>query len=114
MYVVDTVELKKIMIEKGFDKIIDLSEASAVDRNTLSKVLSGESKPSTTVIEKLMRTLEIPSEMAGPIFLNKTYVIRKKRPIKSKTKNFFLTKDSTISRNGGSSPRQLHGGNQEL
>lgn len=68
MYAVDTIELKKIMVEKGFDKIIDLSDASAVDRNTLSKILNGEIKPSTTAIEKLMTALEIPSEMAGSIF----------------------------------------------
>lgn len=67
-YMVDVVELKKIMVEKGLDKIIDLSNASTVDRNTLSKVLSGEVKPSTSVIEKLMSTLEIPPENAGHIF----------------------------------------------
>lgn len=69
-YVVDVVELKKIMVEQGLDKIIDLSNASTIDRNTLSKILSGETKPSTTVIEKLMVTLEIPPEKAGVIFFN--------------------------------------------
>lgn len=67
-YVVDVIELKKIMVEKQLDKIIDLSCVSKVDRNTLSKVLAGEIKPSTTVIEKLMNALEIPSERAGNIF----------------------------------------------
>lgn len=70
-YKVDIVELKKIMVEKNLDKIIDLSSASSVDRNTLSKILNGDAKPSTTVIEKLMSTLQIPPERAGTIFLIK-------------------------------------------
>lgn len=69
-YKVDVVELKKIMVEKKLDKIIDLSAASKVDRNTLSKVINGDIKPSTTVIEKLMSTLGIPPERAGAIFFS--------------------------------------------
>ena len=69
-YRVDVVELKKIMVEQNLDKIVDLSAASTVDRNTLSKVISGDAKPSTTVIEKLMSTLRIPPERAGLIFFN--------------------------------------------
>lgn len=67
-YEVDVVELKKIMVEQKLDKIVDLAAASTVDRNTLSKVISGDVKPSTTVIEKLMIALNIPPEKAGPIF----------------------------------------------
>lgn len=70
-YYVDVIELKKIMVTKGLDKIVDLASASNVDRNTLSRVLSGEMKPSTTVIEKLMYALDIPPEKAGGIFFKK-------------------------------------------
>lgn len=63
-------ELKKIMVEQNLDKIVDLSAASTVDRNTLSKIISGDIKPSTTVIEKLMSTLHIPPERAGTIFFS--------------------------------------------
>ena len=59
------------MVTKGLDKIVDLASASNVDRNTLSRVLSGEMKPSTTVIEKLMYGLDIPPEKAGGIFFKK-------------------------------------------
>lgn len=69
-YKVDVVELKKIMVEQKLDKIIDLSAASTVDRNTLSKVINGDMKPSTTVIEKLMSALHIPPERAGTIFFS--------------------------------------------
>ena len=63
-YKVDIVELKKIMVEQNLDKIIDLSIDSTVDRNTLTKIINGDAKPSTTVIEKLMSTLHIPPEKA--------------------------------------------------
>lgn len=69
-YKVDVIELKKIMVEQNLDKIIDLSTASTVDRNTLSKVLNEDAKPSTTVIEKLMSALHIPPERAGAIFFS--------------------------------------------
>lgn len=69
-YSVNVVELKKIMVEKGLDKIVDLSKAANIDRNTLSKILNGETKPSTVVIEKLMFTLQISPEMAGLIFFD--------------------------------------------
>lgn len=69
-YQVDTIELKKRMIEQGLEKITELSKASSIDRNTLSKVLNGSVKPSTTVIEKLMMTLNISPDLAGKIFFN--------------------------------------------
>ncbi len=69
-YRVDVVELKKIMVEQNLDKIIDLSAASTVDRNTLSKVINEDIKPSTTVIEKLMSALHIQPERAGVIFFS--------------------------------------------
>lgn len=67
-YQVNIIELKKIMVEQGMERIVDLSKASTIDRNTLSKVLSGDVKPSTTAIEKLMGALKIPPEKAGIIF----------------------------------------------
>lgn len=67
-YRVDIIELKKIMVEQGLEKIIDLSAASNVDRNTISKIMNEEIKPSTAVIEKLMIALKIPPEKAGIIF----------------------------------------------
>lgn len=80
-YSVDTIALKKIMLDKGLEKIIDLSNASNIDRNTLSKVLSGDAKPSTTVIEKLMCALDIPPEKAGLIFFNSN--LRNRKFVKS-------------------------------
>lgn len=76
-YRVDTIELQKIMIEKGFDTIGKLAEAADLDRNTVSEVVKGKKRPSTAVIEKLMKALEMSNSIAGPIFLPQTYIMRK-------------------------------------
>lgn len=58
------------MVEQNLENIMDLSSASTVDKGTLSRVLNGYAKPSTTVIEKLMFALHIPPEKAGAIFFS--------------------------------------------
>lgn len=68
IYKTDIIELKKLMVENGLDKIIDLSEASGIDRNTLSKVVGGDIQPSSLVMDKLVSTLNIEPEIAGKIF----------------------------------------------
>ena len=68
IYKTDIITLKKIMVEKGLDKINELSDASGVDRNTLSKIIRGEAQPSSTVMDKLIKTLELEPEVAGRIF----------------------------------------------
>lgn len=68
IYKTDVIELKKIMVEQGLDKIVDLSEASGIDRNTLAKVVGGEIQPSSMVMDKLVLALSIQPEKAGKIF----------------------------------------------
>lgn len=68
IYKTDTIALKKLMVEKNLDKIIDLSEASGVDRNTLAKVVNGDAQPSSQVMDKLVATLSMDPETAGRIF----------------------------------------------
>ena len=70
LYKTDIIELKKAMIEAGLDKIIDLAEASGVDRNTISKILSGEIQPSSNVMERFVIALSLSPERAGRIFFN--------------------------------------------
>lgn len=67
-YATDTIELKKLMIEKGYTTIRELSVASGVNRNTLGKVLDGEIQPSADVMFSLVETLEIPADKAGKTF----------------------------------------------
>ena len=67
-YKTDTIELKKLMVEKKIDTIIQLSELSGVGRDTLSKILSGKAQPSSGVMIKLSSALEMEPEVAGRIF----------------------------------------------
>lgn len=66
----DTKELKRQMLDKDYETIKALAEASGIDRMTLSKVLKGTIQPSADVMTKLVKTLDIPSEQAGRIFFN--------------------------------------------
>lgn len=70
IYRTDIIELKKSMVDAGLDKIIDLAEASGIDRNTLSRVISGDMQPSSNVMDKLVLALKLSPERAGHIFFN--------------------------------------------
>lgn len=67
-YTTDTVELKKMMVEKGISTIGQLSTMTKINRNTLSQILSGMIQPSAEAMRKLVFALEIPPEKAGMIF----------------------------------------------
>lgn len=68
MYEVDTKELRIAMAEAEIDTIVAFAEASGVDRNTLSGVISGSIYPSSTVMVKMADALNLPSERCGKIF----------------------------------------------
>lgn len=70
-YMVDTEELEIRMIRKKIRNRNELSRISGINRNTISKILNGEIRPSTTVMEKLISTLDIEEEEAGKIFFVK-------------------------------------------
>lgn len=65
---VDTKELRKIMAEKDIKTIEEFSKKSGVNRNTLSDVINAKIRPSTSVMDRMVVTLEISPEMAGKIF----------------------------------------------
>lgn len=67
-YVVDTVSLRKLMIENGFTTISALSKESNVSRNTLGRVLDGSIRPSADVMDKLSATLKMSPETSGRVF----------------------------------------------
>lgn len=67
-YKTDVVAIKKRMIEKKFNTILELSEASGIDRNTLGKILNGTIQPSSDAMDRLVYTLEFAPEEAGKIF----------------------------------------------
>lgn len=68
MYHVDIKELKKAMIDVGIDTIVELSNRSNVNRNTLGDIFNGKSYPSSDVMIRLAKTLELSSEQCGSIF----------------------------------------------
>lgn len=70
-YRTDVKELKKIMVDNEIDTIVELSEASGVDRNTLSRILDGKTQPSAGVMFKLCFALNMEPEVAGKIFFAK-------------------------------------------
>jgi len=68
IYKTDTKAIKKIMVEKEIGTIAELSDKTGVNRNTISKILSGDIQPSADVMDKLVSVLEIKPETAGNIF----------------------------------------------
>lgn len=67
-YKVDSDALKKIMIDKKIKNITEFSLKSGVNRNTLSKILKNDGRPSSDVMDKIVNTLELSPENAGAIF----------------------------------------------
>ena len=68
MYSVDIKELKKAMIDADLDEIKKLSEVTGINRNTLGDVLNGKIIPSTDVIMRLSKALNLSSARLGEIF----------------------------------------------
>lgn len=64
----NVIELKKIMVERGVEKIKDLSEMTGVNRNTVSDVIKGKIQPSAEVMVRFVDALGIPASKAGEIF----------------------------------------------
>lgn len=67
----DYIELRKKMAENEIRTIKNLSDSTGINRNTLSKILSGSAQPSSDSMEKLVVTLHIEPEEAGKIFFTK-------------------------------------------
>lgn len=67
-YEVDIIELKKLMVEKECEKISDLSSASGVDRNTISEIVNNKKYPSSMVMTKIGKALDMNSQQMGAIF----------------------------------------------
>lgn len=67
-YRVDTIALRKLMVENNINTFTEMAEKSGVVRDTVASVVKGDSRPSTAVIEKFMAALNIDPVNAGPIF----------------------------------------------
>ena len=70
IYVTDTVELQKAMIESGYKTIGQLSKDCGVNRNTLVKIVSGEKQPTAEAMYRIADCLSFSPEKAGNIFFS--------------------------------------------
>lgn len=66
----DVTELKKVMVDRNINTVIELSELCGVNRNTLGKILNGKEQPSADTMYRLVKGLCISPEKAGSIFFN--------------------------------------------
>lgn len=70
MTIVDGNLLKAKIVENGYN-ISTIAEAIGVDRNTISNIINGNSKPSYSVMNSLYHELRLSSEEATRIFFEK-------------------------------------------
>ena len=67
-YQVDTLAIRKLMIDNGIKSITALSELSQIGKNTLGGVLNRKIRPSANVMYALADCLHMDRETAGRIF----------------------------------------------
>ena len=70
-YSVDTIRLRKAMLDAGIITINELSQASNVNRNTIGGILDGKVRPSSAVIERIAGALSLSGDDIGAIFFRK-------------------------------------------
>lgn len=70
MYSVDIIELKKAMVEAGFTNNLALAKAANISRNTLTRILKGQTKPSLDAMYAIAEVLKLKPQKAGEIFFN--------------------------------------------
>ena len=68
VFSVDTIALKKLMLDNDVKSILELSEKSGVDRNILGAMLAGNKRPSSRTMDSIVCALHISPEEAGKIF----------------------------------------------
>lgn len=67
-FYVDTIALKKKMLDEGITTNLMLARESGVDRNTIGAIVSGKVKPSVAAIEKIAVALDMSGADIGDIF----------------------------------------------
>jgi len=71
-YSTDTIELRKLMIEKGYNTTISFSKACKINRKTMGLILNGSIQPTSESMYKMVECLAISPEQAGNIFFSKS------------------------------------------
>lgn len=67
-YRTDTIALRKLMIDAGFNTISELAKASKIDRTPLGKIINGKAQPSADQMDKLVMALNMNPITAGSVF----------------------------------------------
>jgi len=68
MYRVDTIALRKMMLDRNITTICALSNRSGVGRDTLGRIINGEIVPSTKIMYQIAEALEMTANQAGECF----------------------------------------------
>ena len=71
MYEVDTIELRKCMLDKGFHTITEMATACGLSRDTMSDILSNKVKPGATAMYAIAAVLGLDPEALGRIFFKR-------------------------------------------
>lgn len=68
MDAINTVELKKVLVEQNIDTIKKFAEVCDIDRNIAAKVYRGKAKPGSETMFKIVAGLKLSPTRAGKIF----------------------------------------------
>lgn len=71
MYITDTIELRKIMVEKGINTINEFADTCGINRNTAGKILKGMEQPSALSMYRIAEGLKLKPSQAGFIFFSR-------------------------------------------
>lgn len=68
MYRIDTVELRKCMIDSDIENVSDLARKAGLSRNNVADVVNGNSLPNIVTIYAIAGVLKATPERLGRIF----------------------------------------------
>lgn len=72
MYKIDTVELRKCMIDSNVDSVSDLARKAGMTRNSIENILKGNTLPNLVTMYAIARVLNATPERLGRIFFAKS------------------------------------------
>ncbi len=68
---IDTKELRKSMIDQGFDTDRDAAKAAGISENSLRRVLKRGEQPSAAIMYAIADVLDLSPEEAGRVFFKR-------------------------------------------
>ena len=71
MYTVDTIELRKAMLDKGLETIQQMADACGLSRDTMADIVKGRARPGAVAIYAIATVLDLEPEALGRIFFKR-------------------------------------------